>query len=145
VAGARFLNAALQPDDPVVGLVQHITGSKPTATVAVLLVQHMHLGDGTKNVEALSGDDMADPNAKVEANVVQLQSSADGAELSYTELSFAERGPEGEVQGCCCSRRCRRRRRRSSSSSTRAECSNPAGRVSDNIWVDIANNPYVGC
>ena len=24
-------------------------------------------------------------------------------------------------------------------------CAATAGRASDNIWVDIANNPYVGC
>jgi hypothetical protein len=90
-AADAFLDQALHPDDMALGLVQHSSGDggAKQVTVALLLVQHMHLGNGDKRVEALSANDLADVKARVEAHVLPLQPIA-GGELGYKEGTLGE-------------------------------------------------------
>ena len=90
-AADAFLNEALHPDDMALGLVQHSSGGGGTkqVTVALLLVQHVHLGDGSKRADALSANDLADAKARVEAHVLPLQPIA-GGELGYKEGQLGE-------------------------------------------------------
>ena len=85
-AADAFLDEALHPGDMALGLVQHSSGggSKTQVTVALVLVQHVHLGNGDKRVDALSANDLADAKARVEAHVLPLQPIA-GGELGYKE------------------------------------------------------------
>ena len=55
----------------------------------MLLVQHVHLGNGDKRVDALSANDLADAKARVEAHVLPLQPMA-GGELGYKEGTLGE-------------------------------------------------------
>lgn len=90
-AADAFLDQALHPDDMALGLVQHSSGDggAKQVTVALLLVQHVHLGNGDKRVEALSANDLADVKARVEAHVLPLQPIA-GGELGYKEGTLGE-------------------------------------------------------
>ena len=90
-AADAFLDQALHPDDMALGLVQHSSGggSAKQVTVALLLVQHVHLGNGDKRAEALSANDLADAKARVEAHVLPLQPIA-GEELGYREGQLGE-------------------------------------------------------
>jgi hypothetical protein len=83
----------VHPDDPVAGLVQYQTeqgGSTRKATVVVLQVQHLHKADGTKNVSALGEADLCDMKAIVQARLLPMRVSDDGARLIYLEGAYGE-------------------------------------------------------
>jgi hypothetical protein len=90
-AADAFLNEALHPEDMALGLVLHSSedGGAKRVTVAMLLVEHVHLGNGDKRVDALSANDLADEKARVEAHVLPLQPIA-GGELGYKEGQLGE-------------------------------------------------------
>ena len=89
-AAETFLERSLHADDSVVALVRY-SGDSERATAAVMTVQHMHKGDGSKRVGELTAADLDDPKARIEANVLRLLSVDEAsAHLTYTEGNLGE-------------------------------------------------------